>query len=1228
MANSVPWIIVVAVYLWNVGVAQNLITQPTVAWIPESIRYSSRGIDASCRTIIPHPKTGHAIDLPPERMEIYVGAVDGEYVYTLSFGTARVDQTACSDSALIVAKHRNMSAYNDDETRKARERYKIKDSCVYDAPEVRGPSRTVTVSVYPITDKDLVTWECSAFWGHRKLSAPILRHDTVIPRWFHSLPPERRYPRVHVIPRNGSELMKIGCVIPGADLKALKPTLSDENLLPQLEVKLIRKLGDRVDGVIYRDVYGRFSRTTDKANVMGVPQYQCTHDQYHGKVTHCLADDPRDSVQPVGIDNFEECDDLVIVAAFSGAVQKTYVQNIPAYNVLDVLSLMQPFASEFITPIKDPRIEQDFNKRHIVIQLPSDAAIVPLWMYSGLAPRFVELGPSPSYYVTRVMPNSEIVSSFYANVIAGLIQRPILKGLHVELLEVDGSQLAQMTCGPNGGRIIFIASSVCIANGGTPVPVLGKQSTTSRSAWCGQRGGHYAVHVVDVKNDEPVMVVKQTYKQEHGYIYREFTCMWGQYYCLTGSRTTPVESVTLLEPFPDQAPHTDTRPSRNPANMAEDFISPDMCPVCEDKFNVSRCKLAKDNMLPVFQHRNIDRNEIRRWVKYAIQDMPELRNFRVDEEAYISQLALGCSCRQKLNLCNNDRVDGLFGYAILDRHHITDSDEQFIICDALGRQSPARSYRDLVAEYVCDGYSSPHDNVIDLLPKPSVMIKPEPEVLSDGHQYISLSCLNVNKRCLYNIPKQYKQSEIQLLLQKGTGTHNNVFNFATVRYFPRQNKTLWLKVERERTHMSAKISQHNVTNNLSSLDIPVILVDNPVTDYYQDEPFEILIRKSALEYHDTVECSYTGRWNHIGDRENISSRLCSKEDYEVIHTKMTSVGTTLVCEVHYSSAVRSKGCGKPYLLLESDLYDYDAILNDHVLCNGYTGGNVLLGSLDGDVPRRFYKNPENFGRGYCVYDTNRQKITAVRLLGNLNTSDWGFRCDAMQNRVEINSTSTVLLADVAEVPCVSPPSVFTPVVTVISDASTKQDTTVACSLPHWLREPCHENAFRVSDVVMYADVSSNVRAITRQTIATLDTAGTCHSHKDHVCMTTRTTSFQDNRMLFVVHFQKRMFYEIVYEVGAMVKITCAMHDSQSTALVYGLPPITSSPSTPQSSQKVTIGLPKKILTEKIYIIIMTVVPLFLVLIIGVIVIVITAVVKASRSTNALESIRRRAGRIV
>jgi len=1170
-----------------------------VSWIPQPVPYSSRGIEASCSALLLSKTIGENIHLPPNKMKIRIGAIDGEYVYMLSFYTAAVDQEHCSSSVSVIANDRKTGyTLNHDETMKAQRRYNSK--CVYDAPEIPSPSRTVTVSIYPVTDKDLVTWVCWGIWEEegRHIYAPALNHHRIAPRWDSTLKAEHRHPQVQVIPRHGAEWMKVACVIPGVTLHSLKPAVSDETVLPQMDVKLLRKRNNIIDGVIYRDIYGRFSRTTEKATVLGTPQYDCTDRVYREQLIQCLGEDSTDQ-GALGKFGSVGCDDFIVIAAFHDLTETRSV-NVSSNMVLNLFSLMQNL------PLNKSVTFNDFNKRHIAVQLPSDNAIRPLRLRG-------------SRHVLSLMPDAELIASIYTAVVTGIIERPFLKVVKIESY-YDGLLKTDMTCGPGGGRIIFIASSVCIS--GIRSVVTGRYKFLDRRlqrVWCGEEGGHYSVYAVNIDDDEMVTITKRIppYARDSDYnpyySINDLSCVWQQYYCLIGTRTRRLESVTLLESFPEHM--GDIQLSRYDSDISPEtfeIISPDMCPACEGKFDDIKQCVRKINVTHAF-----NMEDIRILTKSTLQERPELRYLRTDETSSVSQLAFGCSCRQKLNLCNNDNISGLLGFAVIDPDtmHLND---QFI-CDAMGRESVARTYNDLLTDYVCGNSISGHsegEHLIKLLPKPLLVINNSVEVLVDMYSYVRISCLNIKTACLKNVG--------QLGVQDG-GT-----SFIIVRFSGNTSQAeIRVSIQRNISRISWNVykpiySYYEVKHMQPTSGMPIVLVNNPAKYSDGDEPFEILIKKSLLENYALGECTYLGLWSHDGVVVHISppAPACAEEDYVFSSTKVSYAGTALICEVDYSNATR-KGCDVPILSLPSfSSEDYDPCLAQLQDDTRKLERSVVYQRLHDDV-------------GYCIYDIMHNKATTVLLPvpGNVNIAE--FKCVVITKQIREQQMTkqqshivkkSFLVENVDEVPCLISPPIFRPVTTISSDDNSSGLFTAICSLPYWVHKPCHDNVLLRKNVLMYIEGSSNLRKLTRQNIAKLSTNGKCYSHPDYDCTTEQVNDVYDNRLL-TVHFQKSMFYDIANEPGAVLKIACVMEEASVDVKhisLKSLTPVATSTPRSQTSQPVT-ELTESNLTASMYIFIVMVVPLSLVVIVTIVVLVLTAVVRASKNKKVLKVTRASAG---
>jgi len=1138
--------------LWSlrsVGVEIGSLADRTVVrWVAESIHYSSRGLEASCRTSIPVPKNGQPIPLPPDKMVIYIGRTEGEYFFTLAFDTAAIDQDSCSASAFVNAIERKTGILHLEESIKAHNRYKMKDMCVYDTHEIPNPSRTITASIYPVTDDDLMIWECSAMWKNQNSSAPALVRNitprssapalfhNITPRWNSSLFAELRYPQVQIIPRTGSESMKVACVVPNLNLPSLKPPVSERSILPQLDVRLLRKRDGIVDSIVYRDIYGRYSRTTGKPTVMGTPQYECTDEEYHSELTHCLGEDPTDVILP----DYGElgCDYLTLVASIHASNSSSYFARISPDIVLDVSSLLQNFLPAFESPDKTTFLVHNFNTHHIVIQLPSDAGIKPLRMHSGFTYRQVMV-PSQEYrqyiaipnYITHVMPDTRLTSSFYAAVIQGILERPLLKGLKLETFMENGFSKARMTCGPNGGRIIFIASVVCSFSGGRPVNGSHAHQNTN-DTWCGEESGHYMVHALDVDDGEEVIITKRKLPKANAYQNTEMNCMWRQYYCATGTRTKQVKSVRLLQPFPEEMGDTHVPWYGRQIYLDSELVIPwevissDMCPHCENKFDSP----FNYKINALFTERAVETELIRTRTKYVLQEtLPSLRNLRIDEDVFVSQLRFGCTCRRKMSLCNNDNIQGLVGYAVIDPEEMKFGDK--LICDVMGRKSSERLYENLVLEYVCGNQiigNPDFRQLLYFLPRPTLYINNSVEVIQNGQEYVRLSCLNIKEICIRSVKEENEtEAEINICL------FHPSLGYAVVAYFPRTKLLEWRVYHSNVSY----VSTYNVTTADTTLDTPVLFVDNPVTDFDGDLPFEILIRKSVLKNYEEGWCMYLNSW-HTSKKIRLSNLpdVCTKDDYAVTSYKMLNDSNFFICEMAYDSAAHKK-CDISSLDLIIIHMPDDGPSKTFMHCPGNEHDERR-----GKLPFEFSVNSSNSGRGYCVYDKENKKNVAIAALSIIHRNGWNFAC--LVKRVSEKSHLIKVSTLNENVSCVTPPSVFKPVIKVVNENQTFASTVLACLLPDWMREPCHNNTLRLRDVLIYTETFSNQKKTNKEAVAILRVDGTCSSHPAHRCRTRKTSHFDDERVLMEVDLHDSAFYDIANKPGAVLKVGCAMEDVQ------------------------------------------------------------------------------------
>ena len=1215
------------------------ITKTTVDWDRASISYGANSVRIVCRTVLPAPRMPSQISLPPDRMEMYVGRKDSDVYYTASFTTDMLDAPSCRASFRLEAKRGNRDGpvgvqVDTEETVGTRTRY-VGD-CVYDDFSLDSPSRTVSVLISPVTDRDLFVWECSALWGNKEMSAPALRIP-ILPRW--SLAPERRYPKLAVVPRHGNESMKVACVIPGFTKNNMAPYSHRDNYtmvssLPHLEVSISRRGGNGQGetGFAFRDVYGRFSKSTYSFPVKGAPQTTCTPQQAESPVIHCLGRNPHgppNTHLPLGFTTL--CSSVAYVV--SQATANSSETRIKTSSPIWITStLLKDYFEAFDDDDDDeshstyPFVTMDFDRPHVVVQLPSDKGIRPLRLHSRPTQKYMRLGGGGELiwhiddYVNHLMPDNGITTSFYMAVTNSISSRPFLTGLKLvpSLNPNTGLLSARLSCHPEGGRVIFIASAACEVSGGTYVPVAddhnenddghaknnnnnnnNKHTHTNRTpggdrgVWCGEGGGRYKVHVRDLDPGTTILLTKRKQPSTGSYIYAEMTCAWRQYYCLTGERTRPLQSVVLLDPHPSEQgqSHVPWYGLRRKINLGGkevvpwEIISPNMCPYGEER-NATVLPTDKHVFVPgIIPRYPVDTDDIRSWTRFGVSRMnAALSNKRSDEKTTVMQMKDTCACKQQLNLCEVPSLQGVVGYAVIDFGEVDLSD--LYQCNAMGRPSPSRSYASLVTDYVCGDSVRvvPRDeqHLIKLLlhlPEIDTVVDRNLVRSIDGNEdYVRVSCLNVKKKCLRNliITRHVKKDS----LSPNTSNNNITAKWvspssAAIRFHSPHAGYSALTVYENGTADSMVVCDYNkgnVTNNSCTVaeDDVVVPVENPLTRFNEgDVPIEYLFRRAFVERYSQVTCVYLGGYLP-GKSASLASglkKVCTNLDYEadILSDFSDPEVKAFTCRVKYDS---SKNCGVPSVKVSVQaLGDGDvapSVSVPSVSCLGTMNGKVVVGRErhrfedSGESPVTFDSGA--IGRAYCVYDQISKQTWTTLLLRNvtshaINSSFLEVSCTVLQTMENINFTESRRMVNQTDIhtgsdsllSCIQPPSVYRPVVGMVAAHGNVTSTVVTCSMPTWLHpNVCHGlTSVSMGELVVYVETSSSLKTKTTRGIAMLDRGGKCHvAPGGHACRVNNGNDYRGhhgNKWLMEVRIQDFEVHDVAGDPGAMALAFCQMN---------------------------------------------------------------------------------------
>lgn len=1213
-----------------------------IDWLEWNIvRCNAFSIRVGCQWYLPVEQPHMNIPLPPDRMEIYIGRKEGEFYYTLSFQTNEMDKLSCSSSISVVARNKSTDRIDESETYKAQTKYT--GLCLYDHDFV--PSRTILVTGSPVSDKDLVAWECSAMWGDREIAAPAL-HLPYEADW--NVPPTYRYPQLEVVPRVKNGPMKVACVVPGYE-ERVPPKFWGG--MPYLEVGIKRYRDNVETGYAFRDVYGRFSKATKNYPVE--VKSQCTKEDTNAPEFFCLGGDPRDLPDqhlPLGFQS--QCSQVALVMS-SATRNDSKIKFNDAIPILETSNLMQNYFEAFETDSDNvPFLVMDFNRPHVVIQLPSDKGVEALRIHTEHTPKISTLGVGGAdltmlEYQVHVMIDEDILISFYSVISRSIIDFPLLKGLKTApYVDSNNNVKAELSCGPDGGRIVFMASGVCDIEGGTvstEESTLMKQKNNwnkhgyedeqKNGSWCGERGGDYAVHTRDLKPGELVLITKRKQILTKTYQNYVMTCLWRQYYCLTGSRTHDLKTFTYMDPDPSEQGLNKLQLYQQQIQFGGKPVSPwevigsDGCPIGESKTDLPNGIFVS----PRFPKAHfIDTTNVGRFLKnVATEPGNSLAQKYAREQTLPSQLKDACLCRQTLNLCNISTVQDSVGYAVMDLEQ-TDLEDTFT-CNVMGRTSDKRTFASMITDYVCP--DKPDDSwkysflssLTKRLPQVYLTVAKNIVTLSDGDEYVRVSCKNVKRKCFTNLKLGLPDSHAFLSLTSENGTHLVVQLDDGVQWVTFMEKTTEAIV--------------TVNNTDPVRHHPVVLVESPHSPFLdEDVHMEYLLRKSYLQQFNLLRCTYLDGLvssARIDVHPNLETQ-CTNLDYAVtVETDLTKTDVMAIsCKVAYSTAL-NKSCGKPSIKLSVQKPDGDAnLFYADVLCPEIEGDSVTVGRVrssfsdSGERLVRFLNNSGS-GRGYCLYNDSSNETSTTLLLSTseaLNTLE--ATCHVKQTAKEIAFSSTTKLDTLSTASCVPPPSIFSPVVKAPDEMFASSRSLVSCSLPDWTHSNvCKNNQRRQGKVIMYVETSSNFKQHTRHLVATLNPDGSCDAAKGHVCLTELPGKTRE-RLLMAVLLNDDVVHDIANDPGATLLLSCTMAGitapPKQLLLTEALNRMASLKFTPTA---VVTSLPNHPYkpndsgADNLYSILMLVVPVIGVTVVVAVIVLVAAVLRRAKDKNAYKKVQ-------
>jgi len=283
----------------------------------------------------------------------------------------------------------------------------------------------------------------------------------------------------------------------------------------------------------------------------------------------------------------------------------------------------------------------------------------------------------------------------------------------------------------------------------------------NKSPWCGQKGGEYKVHSILLSENQDIMIEKKLHKFSDKYFDNVMSCMWIQYYCLTGHRSVLLKSVQFIEPeaseMGEQFAVTEYGTFTGYSVLVGDIVTPfeliysDQCPEGEYLYNnyTEMIKVRKKYKGRIFNIRDVHLNIIKNknitvWNKLI-------------EFIHISQLIPPKNgfCFEKLNICKLSQLHYVFGYKILEVNDINVNNKYQ--CSIFGLSSKLQTLIEIINRSFCNNryqYTEPYILYVirmlfvnGLFPKPNINL----ELIDEKSKYnksISISCSNLLLNCM------------------------------------------------------------------------------------------------------------------------------------------------------------------------------------------------------------------------------------------------------------------------------------------------------------------------------------------------------------------------------------------------------------------------------------------------------------------------------------------------
>ena len=689
-----------------------LLLLPCVVW-GSTIRWNhhldvgAQHYSATCHVTL--PALNGVIEIPPDYIIVDIGREDGEYHYSLKVDTVAGSEEECTASIEI-----SVTPKDANENRAVRRRYSG-SRCQFDNDGKL--TRQFIVHTSPVTARDGASWECRALWRYRQMT--VIHVPNFVPVWRLPRNYTLQYPVLSVLPyekaRPGVTLV---CRAEAFDYGLARRSLNKTLLVPQL--KLAVTVEDSLP--VERDVYGRFVDTTLTLSNLAAPYLQCTSNE--STIVECFAR------SHMGMGDKQECYNYaIIVSPATKAALGEYITP-PASTSSMYRSWTTPFVLTNLLEDWDnecalnssacsnpsntsARLDFDMDRRHLVIQLPS---IRPLKLHTSPTPKVFRISERMHYqlnydmYMTHLTPDWHIIEDFYSRFLHGIRNRPRVR---VYPAVAIGNRTVTLQCGPLPATLLFIASGSC----------------GEGKLWCGEgteeTNGWYKVVERELAADEQVLVTK------HGGSNNEMTCIWRQYFCLTGYRTQPIESVVYVE-----------EEEKDDVSPEYERIIRQMCPYGEERG-------ASTADVPVVIFRRVSVN-VRRMRTHAVDAIRKtFKDIRVTPMRTLDQLRSRCPCQRIGNLC--DPYGSKYpppGHLMFTTISTALKYADLVRCYAMGRYSAPISYGDVVAAHVC---SSPEKNPpFSMLPLPQPVLEP----LHDTDE-VRITYSGVNEQCTKHLRIQF-----------------------------------------------------------------------------------------------------------------------------------------------------------------------------------------------------------------------------------------------------------------------------------------------------------------------------------------------------------------------------------------------------------------------------------------------------------------------------------------